>query len=104
MRVKCFCLFATHFYELSKLKDFHSDIVENYKVETIIDENKKLTILHQIVPGVADCSFGIDIGKLVGLPNNVIEVIFYIISFVKVKNFKDASTVLKKLQKFRNLF
>jgi DNA mismatch repair protein MutS len=68
---RCRALFATHFHELTALaarlkrlfnatvrvKEWHGDVV----------------FLHEVVPGAADRSYGIQVAKLAGLPATVIE-------------------------------
>src|SRR5262249_15726677 len=68
---RCRGLFATHFHELTALaaklkrlfnatvrvKEWHGDVV----------------FLHEVVPGAADRSYGIQVAKLAGLPAAVIE-------------------------------
>ena len=68
---RCRALFATHFHELTALaaklprlfnatvrvKEWHGDVV----------------FLHEVVPGAADRSYGIQVAKLAGLPPKVIE-------------------------------
>jgi DNA mismatch repair protein MutS len=68
---RCRALFATHFHEMTALaaklnrlhnatmrvKEWHGDVV----------------FLHEVVPGAADRSYGIQVAKLAGLPPSVIE-------------------------------
>ena len=68
---RCRTLFATHFHEMTALaaklprlhnatmrvKEWHGDVV----------------FLHEVVPGAADRSYGIQVAKLAGLPATVIE-------------------------------
>ncbi|MBO0718123.1 MAG: DNA mismatch repair protein MutS, partial [Rhizobiales bacterium] len=68
---RCRSLFATHFHEMTALaaklprlhnatmrvKEWHGDVV----------------FLHEVVPGAADRSYGIQVAKLAGLPASVIE-------------------------------
>jgi DNA mismatch repair protein MutS len=68
---RCRALFATHFHELTvlatrlkrlfnatvRVKEWHGDVV----------------FLHEVVPGAADRSYGIQVAKLAGLPAAVIE-------------------------------
>lgn len=71
-RINCFSLFATHFHEMSKLEEKYPGKVKNYRMETLV-EDAKLTILFQIVPGVADQSFGLNIAEMVGFSEEIIE-------------------------------
>jgi DNA mismatch repair ATPase MutS len=59
----------------SKLERRYPREVKNFKMDTLIDDDGKLTILYQVVQGVADRSFGLCIAKLVGIDENVIQVI-----------------------------
>jgi DNA mismatch repair protein MutS len=68
---RCRTLFATHFHELTALsarlarlvnttmrvKEFHGDVV----------------FLHEVAPGVADRSYGVQVAKLAGLPAAVVD-------------------------------
>uniref|UniRef100_A0A915D5Y3 DNA mismatch repair proteins mutS family domain-containing protein n=1 Tax=Ditylenchus dipsaci TaxID=166011 RepID=A0A915D5Y3_9BILA len=82
-RVKCVCIFATHFHELSALKTRYPHVVNNLKVDTIVNEDGTLTILYQVSEGVADKSFGIWIAKMCDFPTEVID---------------DAAKILKQLE------
>ncbi|KHN81388.1 DNA mismatch repair protein Msh2 [Toxocara canis] len=71
-RIQCFCVFATHFHEMSALHERYPTALRNIRVETKIDENGELVLLYKVLPGIAERSFGINIARLVGLPDNVI--------------------------------
>jgi DNA mismatch repair protein MutS len=64
-------LFATHFHELTVLATklprlFNSTVrVKEWQGEVVF--------LHEVVPGAADRSYGIQVAKLAGLPASVIE-------------------------------
>lgn len=69
--LKCKTLFATHYHELTKLEG-EIDGVKNYSVAVSeVDDN--IIFLRKIVEGGADQSYGIEVAKLAGLPNEVIE-------------------------------
>jgi DNA mismatch repair protein MutS len=59
-------LFATHFHELTKLADKLARLA-NLTVR-VTDWNGELVFLHEIVPGAADRSYGVQVAKLAGLP------------------------------------
>jgi len=64
-------LFATHFFELTKMEELIEGAV-NYNVA--VHENKgHVVFLHRILRGSADKSYGIHVAKLAGLPDSVIE-------------------------------
>lgn len=63
-------IFATHYHELNELSSI-LDNVANYQV-TVKELPDKIVFLHQVQPGGADKSYGIEAGRLAGLPDSVI--------------------------------
>ena len=74
-------LFATHYHELSELEGT-VDGVMNYNI-AVKKRGDDITFLRRIVRGGADGSYGIEVAKLAGVPDNVI---------------KRAKTILKTLE------
>ena len=64
-------LFATHYHELTDLADTFPGI-KNYTVK-VKDEGGRVVFLRRIVPGVAEKSFGIHVGAMAGLPQEVVR-------------------------------
>ena len=67
----CKTLFATHYHELIKLED-EIDGVKNFSV-AVKKRGEDIKFLRKIVPGGVDDSYGIDVAKLAGLPNKVLN-------------------------------
>ncbi|MGL5821068.1 MAG: DNA mismatch repair protein MutS, partial [Sarcina sp.] len=68
--IGCKTLFATHYHELTKLEGV-IDGVKNYSVSVKeVDDN--VIFLRKIVEGGADQSYGVEVAKLAGIPQNVI--------------------------------
>jgi len=63
---KCRALFATHYHELTELIDA-LDGAENASLRAK-EWNGDLVFLHDVKPGAADKSYGIQVAKLAGLP------------------------------------
>ena len=63
-------LFATHYHELTDLADAFNG-VKNFTVK-VKEEGGKVVFLRRIVPGVAEKSFGIHVGAMAGLPQEVV--------------------------------
>ena len=63
-------MFATHYHELSSLEG-ELEGVRNYNI-TAKKQGGSLVFLRKIVPGAADDSYGIEVAKLAGLPDQVI--------------------------------
>ena len=64
-------MFATHYHELSALEGVVNG-VRNYNI-TAKKQNGDLIFLRKIVSGSADDSYGIEVAKLAGVPDNVIR-------------------------------
>lgn len=64
-------IFATHYHELNELASI-LDNVANYQV-TVKELPDQIVFLHQVQPGGADKSYGIEAGRLAGLPPIVIQ-------------------------------
>lgn len=64
-------LFATHYHELTALSQ-RLDRLANATVK-VKEWKGDVVFLHEIVPGAADRSYGIQVAKLAGLPHAVVE-------------------------------
>ncbi|MEM1292158.1 MAG: DNA mismatch repair protein MutS [Cyanobacteria bacterium P01_H01_bin.162] len=64
-------IFATHYHELNELAGILNNIA-NYQV-TVKEMPDQIVFLHQVRPGGADRSYGIEAGRLAGLPPTVIQ-------------------------------
>jgi DNA mismatch repair protein MutS len=63
-------LFATHFHELTELAK-QLPRVTNLTMR-VTDWNGEVVFLHEVLPGAADRSYGIQVAKLAGLPSAVV--------------------------------
>lgn len=70
-KIKGKSLFATHYHELTELENKY-DSIKNLNVKVAEDGNKIL-FLHEIGPGRADRSYGIQVAELAGLPRGIIN-------------------------------
>ncbi|MEM6423809.1 MAG: DNA mismatch repair protein MutS [Cyanobacteria bacterium P01_D01_bin.128] len=64
-------IFATHYHELNELASILPNVA-NYQV-TVKEMPDQIIFLHQVRPGGADRSYGIEAGRLAGLPPSVIS-------------------------------
>jgi DNA mismatch repair protein MutS len=69
-RVRAKTLFATHYFELTELAEQLSG-VKNYHV-SVKETGGSVVFLRRVEPGAADRSYGIEVAKLAGLPNEVV--------------------------------
>jgi DNA mismatch repair protein MutS len=66
----CKAVFATHYHELTQLAD-ELVAVRNYNV-AVREVGDQVLFLHRLQPGGADSSYGIEVGRLAGLPAPVL--------------------------------
>jgi DNA mismatch repair protein MutS len=68
---RCRALFATHFHELTAL----TRRLQRLQPLTlrVTDFKGEVVFLHEVVPGVADRSYGIQVARLAGLPRKVVD-------------------------------
>ncbi|HET7705706.1 MAG TPA: DNA mismatch repair protein MutS, partial [Thermoanaerobaculia bacterium] len=64
-------LFATHYHEVTDLAKTKSRVA-NFNV-AVKEWNDQIIFLRKVVPGAADKSYGIQVAKLAGIPQSVIE-------------------------------
>ncbi|HEY9478496.1 MAG TPA: DNA mismatch repair protein MutS, partial [Gemmatimonadaceae bacterium] len=69
--VGCKTVFATHYHELTQLAE-ELVAVRNYNV-AVREVGDEVLFLHKLQPGGADRSYGIEVGRLAGLPASVLE-------------------------------
>ncbi|SHH55963.1 DNA mismatch repair protein MutS [Thermosipho atlanticus DSM 15807] len=69
--IKCKTMFATHFTELTELSDVYNGIRNlTIKVE---ETNNGVVFLYEVIEGVADKSYGIEVAAIAGVPGGVVE-------------------------------
>ena len=79
--IQCLTLFATHFFELTKLSEPYP-FVQNFHLNAI-EHGEDLAFLYQLKPGAATKSYGLAVAKLAGIPKSIIS---------------DATAILKALE------
>ena len=70
-RTRAKTLFATHYFELTELGEQLSG-VKNYHV-SVKETGGGIVFLRKVEPGAADRSYGIEVAKLAGLPEEVVR-------------------------------
>ena len=65
-----FCLFATHYFELTLLPE-NFNTIHNVHIDAI-EHNEKIIFLHAVKEGPANQSYGIQVAQLAGIPKSAI--------------------------------
>jgi len=84
-KIGCYTLFATHYFELTALEHNLKNIINVHF--NAIEHNDTIIFLHEVKPGSASQSYGIQVAKLAGLPQSIIQ---------------QASTILTQLENNSN--
>jgi DNA mismatch repair protein MutS len=95
-------LFATHYHELTALSA-KLDRLSNATV-SVKEWNGEVIFLHEIVPGAADRSYGIQVAKLAGLPSVVVERSKQVLSQLEEQDRRSpAESLIDELPLFANI-
>ncbi|CAI9412228.1 DNA mismatch repair protein MutS [Pleomorphomonas sp. T1.2MG-36] len=95
---RCRTLFATHYHELTALSERLPRVV-NATVK-VKEWRGDVVFLHEIVPGSADRSYGIQVAKLAGLPRPVIERARSVLAELEKSGGNNAASMLDDLPLF----
>lgn len=69
--IKAFCFFATHYFELTELANTHATI-QNIHLKALFQEDN-IIFLYTIEPGPTYKSYGLEVAKLAGIPDAVVQ-------------------------------
>lgn len=94
--IKARCLFATHYHELTHLQDYFPGIASYYAASS--NGKNGIVLLHQIVKGVADGSFGVEVAKRAELPRSVIERAEHILKTLQVSEEQQSAALARSMQ------
>jgi len=88
-------LFASHYHELIALAESLAS-AKNYSVKVEENERDGVVFLYKILPGGVDKSYGIEVGKLAGLPGKVIARAKEILQDLERENHGTAKEVFER--------
>ncbi len=88
---KIFTMLATHYFELTELAKLYSGI-QNYHV-SVKEWGDEIIFLYKVVPGAASQSYGIEVAKLAGIPQEVVDRAKEILYKLESKNLKKHTEV-----------
>ena len=86
LKINAYTLFSTHYFELTNLSHKYPKL-ENIHFK-VTEHKDDIVFLHQVKPGAAFKSYGIQVAKIAGIPNDVL------------KNAKDILAYLMKINSY----
>ena len=94
MKYKPLTLFATHYHELNDISS-QLERVKNFNVE-VKEINDEIIFLRKLIPGGTEHSFGINVAKLAGMPNQILIRSNEILKLLEKKSLKNKKAALTK--------
>jgi len=91
-KIKCKTLFSTHYHELTDMEKNIPNLKNKHV--SAVEENGNITFLHKVKDGSVDKSYGINVAKLAGLPDEVIDRASGILNIYENKE-KKADTIIQ---------
>ena len=101
MKYKPLTLFATHYHELNDISS-QLDRVKNFNVE-VKEINDEIIFLRKLIPGGTEHSFGINVAKLAGMPNQILIRSNEILKLLEKKSLKNKKAALTKKAALSNV-
>lgn len=71
--IGCWCLFATHFHELTALADKYPSVSNLHVVANAEGQDDDITLLYKVALGISERSFGIHVAEVVHFPDKVVR-------------------------------
>ena len=69
--IRCFTLFATHYFELTELSR-HFRNIANVHLD-VVEHGREVVFMYRVRPGPASRSYGLQVAALAGVPQGVVE-------------------------------
>lgn len=101
-KVKAKTLFSTHYHELTFLEK-ELDGLKNNHVK-VIEKNKEIIFLHKLISGSTDKSYGIQVAKLAGVPDEVIDRAHSILKNLETISFNKECNFCPNIKKNDSVF
>ena len=70
-RTRAFTLFATHYFELTELPTKHPHALNMHV--SAVESGDDIVFLHEITPGPASRSYGVQVARLAGMPSSLLR-------------------------------
>jgi DNA mismatch repair protein MutS len=92
-QVGAYTLFATHYFEMTQLSE-HNPAVVNVHL-TATEHNDHIVFLHHVEEGPASQSYGLQVAKLAGVPEHVIDQAKFKLGALEQTQINDAQQPVK---------
>ena len=89
--IRCKTLFSTHYHELTDMEKTINNLKNKHV--SAVEEDGNITFLHKVKDGAVDKSYGINVAKLAGLPDSVIERAEEILKTYEIKDKKKDTNI-----------
>jgi len=93
-KIKVKTIFATHYHELTKMIE-NLPLAVNYCV-AVAEENNEVIFLHKIIKGATSKSYGLEVAKMAGLPDELISRAENILKKLESENRKNEEPMLRQ--------
>jgi len=100
--IGCFTLFATHYFELTKLEQTKKQ-VKNVHLSAV-EHDSQIVFLHQVMLGALSKSYGLAVAQLAGVPNAVIVKAAEHLTLLEAQAKANANPIKKIAPKQKELF
>ncbi|KTW31605.1 hypothetical protein T552_00243 [Pneumocystis carinii B80] len=71
--VGCLGFFSTHYHSLVKDFENHPKIAAHYMAAHVDENERKITFLYELRPGVSSKSYGMNVAAMAGIPDEIIK-------------------------------
>ncbi|MBV1914596.1 MAG: DNA mismatch repair protein MutS [Pseudomonadales bacterium] len=95
-KIQAYTLFATHYFELTSLEDEIPSVV-NVHVKAVEHANR-IIFLHAVEDGAANQSYGLEVARLAGIPNKVVNLARKKLKQLESESIAGASTAAPQQQ------
>jgi DNA mismatch repair protein MutS len=95
-------LFATHYHELTDLANRFRR-VRNFQV-AVKEWQEQIIFIRKIIPGGCDDSYGIEVARLAGVPNDVTDRAKVVLRMIEAGEFFSADDKLRRSEDEKDLF
>jgi len=98
-KIKARTLFATHYHELTALADTRAGLI-NLSV-SVMESGETVSFLKKVLVGKADKSYGIHVAQLAGLPRNVVDRAYEILTGLEKEDIKLKGPAVEQISLFQ---